>query len=162
MSSSARAELAGILGDLVQTTHRLARLAARATGSTESPATWRTLAVLQTSGPLRLGELAAQSRVSQPTMTNLVTGLEERGWVRRLPDPVDARASRIEATADGVAALDAWRDRITAELLPLFDDLTDAETATLKDAVAIVSRRTVVTEAEWVPASSTRGNGVRA
>lgn len=155
---SKSSELASVLGDLVQATHRITRLAAQAAGSTESPATWRTIAVLHGSGPLRLGELAAQSRVSQPTMTNLVAGLEERGWVQRRPDSSDARASRVEATREGLTALDEWRTLITAELLPHFEDLTDDELQILKDAVAIVSARVAVSGA-GVSAGSASGAG---
>src|SRR6478609_619208 len=103
-------ELHEILGDLVVASHRLARLAARVTGNTESPATWRTLSVLQSVGPLRLGELAAHSRVSQPTMTKIVHNLVETEWIKRIADVSDARAWQIAITPKGAAALQTWRD----------------------------------------------------
>lgn len=130
-----------VLGDLVVVNHRLTRVAARAAGGTESPALWRTLSVLRSSGPLRLGALAESSRVSQPTATNLVTTLDERGWVHRSPDPSDARASLIEVSDAGLAALNAWRDELTSALMPLFADLSDDEVETLRRAVEIVSAR---------------------
>src|SRR3954452_20205115 len=98
-------ELHQILGDLVVAAHRLTRLAARVTGSTESPATWRTLSVLQAVGPMRLGELATHSRVSQPTMTKLVRNLVDAEWVKRIADTDDARAWQIAITANGAAGL---------------------------------------------------------
>lgn len=44
---------------------------------------------------LRMGELAARSRLSKQTMTQLVARLERDGLVERRPDETDGRASRI-------------------------------------------------------------------
>jgi DNA-binding MarR family transcriptional regulator len=129
-----------LLGDLIGVTHRLSRLAATATGSTESPAVWRTLSVLA-GGALRLGDLALQSRVTQPTMTKIVQTLEGRGWARSAADPSDGRVRLIHATAEGVAALDAWRGELADRLVPLFEDLTVDERHTLRAAVDLVSAR---------------------
>jgi DNA-binding MarR family transcriptional regulator len=139
-SSPPSAPLRELLGDLIGVTHRLSRLAATATGSTESPAVWRTLSVLA-GGPLRLGDLALQSRVTQPTMTKIVKTLEARGWVTAAPDETDARVRRIHATPDGAAALDAWRGELAERLVPLFEDLTAEELHTLRAAVDLVSAR---------------------
>jgi DNA-binding MarR family transcriptional regulator len=139
-------ELHRILGDLVAVNHRLTRVAATSAGGTESPAVWRTLSVLETRGPIRLGELAGLSRIAQPTATKLVAGLEERGWVERQSDPVDARATRIAATEAGLAAKQVWRDTLAGALLPLFADLTTDEIRTLAQAVAIVRDRVDTSE----------------
>ncbi|MFF2272038.1 MarR family winged helix-turn-helix transcriptional regulator [Agromyces sp. NPDC058136] len=130
-----------LIGDLVAVNHRLTRLAASATDNTESPAVWRTLSVLRDLGPMRLGELARVSRVSQPTMTKLVHALDERGWVRRIADEHDARAWLISADPRGLAALTAWRDELAGAMAPYFDDLTGDERETLARAVAIVRSR---------------------
>jgi DNA-binding MarR family transcriptional regulator len=140
-SSPPSTPLHELLGDLIGVTHRLNRLAATATGSTESPAVWRTLSVLTGIGALRLGDLALQSRVSQPTMTKIVKTLEGRGWVTSAPDRSDARVRLIHATPDGVAALDAWRGELAERLVPLFEDLSADERQTLRDAVDLVSAR---------------------
>ncbi|MEN0086733.1 MAG: MarR family transcriptional regulator [Leifsonia sp.] len=134
-------ELRQIIGDLVVAAHRLARLAAQVTGSTESPATWRTLSVLQSSGPMRLGELASQSRVSQPTMTKLVRNLVDAEWVKRIADADDARAWQIAVTAKGVEALQTWRDELSAALVPMFSDLSEAEVAAMRTTVEIIGSR---------------------
>ncbi|MEO6827162.1 MAG: MarR family transcriptional regulator [Microbacteriaceae bacterium] len=140
-------ELHEILGDLVQATHRLTRLAARLTGNQESPATWRTLSVLKSTGPLRLGELAAHSRVSQPTMTKIVRNLVETEWVKRIADTDDARAWQIALTAKGHSALMAWRDQLASALLPLFEGLHAGDVEAMRRAVEIVSNRVELTEA---------------
>jgi DNA-binding MarR family transcriptional regulator len=134
-------DLRHTLGDLVVAAHRLTRLAARLTGSTESPATWRTLSVLQTTGPLRLGELATHSRVSQPTMTKLVRNLVESEWVKRIADTDDARAWQIAITEKGADALQNWRDELSGALVPMFADLSDDELAALRRSVEIVGSR---------------------
>lgn len=134
-------ELRQIIGDLVVAAHRLARLAAQVTGSTESPATWRTLSVLQSSGPMRLGELAGQSRVSQPTMTKLVRNLVDAEWVKRIADADDARAWQIAVTEKGVDALQTWRDELSAALVPMFSDLSEAEVAAMRTTVEIIGSR---------------------
>ncbi|KQV06233.1 MarR family winged helix-turn-helix transcriptional regulator [Leifsonia sp. Root112D2] len=149
-------ELHTILSDLVQTSHRLTRLAARVTGNTESPATWRTLSALRSDGPMRLGELAAHSRVSQPTMTKIVRNLVESEWVKRIADVDDARAWQIASTTKGEQALDAWRDQLASALLPLFEGITSTEVDTLRSAVEIVTARVQLTDAA---SSALRGKG---
>ncbi|MWB97619.1 MarR family winged helix-turn-helix transcriptional regulator [Agromyces seonyuensis] len=134
-------DLATVIGDLVAVSSRLARLAASETGNAESPAVWRTLAVLRDLGPLRLGELARASRVAQPTMTKLVHALDERGWVRRLVDAADGRAWKISLDPSGLAALDAWRAELGEALAPWFAGLSPDDVDTLIDASRIVHER---------------------
>ena len=137
-----KTELRQTLGDLVVAAHRLTRLAARVTGSTESPATWRTLSVLQTSGAMRLGELATQSRVSQPTMTKLLDRMVRDGLVKRAQDTRDRRVVRVALTARGemMAA-----DLVQAAKLHETEVLArhpEAEAVAIKDLLrAIVNRQ---------------------
>ena len=140
------ADLQDLLGDLVSVNHRLTRVAARAARGTESPALWRTLSVLRSTGPIRLGELADLSRVSQPTATKLVGGLVARGWIERTSDPDDARVSLIVGTPAGEAALAAWRTELAAALLPYFADLPAGDVETLERAVAILRDGVEATE----------------
>ena len=149
-------ELHQILGDLVVAAHRLTRLAARVTGSTESPATWRTISVLQTTGPMRLGELATQSRVSQPTMTKIVRNLVEAEWVKRIADTDDARAWQIAVTEKGAAAFQAWRDELSAALVPMFADLSDDELTAMRSTVEIIASRVDLSNAANAALAGTR------
>ena len=139
--ASGAADLRRTLSDLVVASHRLTHLAARATGSTESPATWRTLSVLQSTGPLRLGELASHSRVAQPTMTNIVRTLVEAEWVDRIADAEDARAWQIVLTPRGAEALEAWRDALSTALVPMFADLSEDDLLALRRTVAVIVSR---------------------
>jgi Transcriptional regulators len=135
------AELHDILTGLVQLSGRMIRLTHRVIGGSESPATWRTLAVLQQHGPMRLGELAALSQVAQPTMTKIVAGLVERDWVKRIADQDDARAWQIGISSKGVTVLTGWRAKVATTLLPLFEDLDDADVQTLRKAVELIRPR---------------------
>lgn len=47
---------------------------------------------------LRLGELAARSRLSKQAMTTLVRTMEARGLIVRRPDRADGRAARVFLT----------------------------------------------------------------
>ena len=145
-SGADEAELHEILSDLVVASHRLTRLAARVTGSSESPATWRTLSVLQAEGNMRLGELAAHSRVSQPTMTKIVRNLVETEWIKRIADTDDARAWQIAITKKGELKLADWRDQLATALLPMFTDLSEGQVDSLHDAVEIISSRCALSE----------------
>ncbi len=137
--STSRRDLHAILGDLVFSAHRLTRIAAHSTSSTESPAIWRTLDALNTSGPMRTGELARHGRVSQPTMSKIIRLLEQRGWVARVADPTDARATVLELSEEGRAALATWRETVLTALTPRFEALSDEQLNTLDSAAGILA-----------------------
>lgn len=65
--------------------------------------------------PLRIGELAARSRLSKQTMTTMVRLCERDGLVERRPDPGDARATHIVLT-DRARAFRPVAERVLAEL----------------------------------------------
>lgn len=69
------------------------------------------LSVVVFLGPLTLGELASAEQVKPPTMTRIVTGLEEDGLVTRRDDASDGRLTQIQATAKGRRILAAGRAR---------------------------------------------------
>jgi DNA-binding MarR family transcriptional regulator len=70
-------------------------------------------------GPITIGELAARLGVTQQAASKSVADLERRGYVRRTPDPADARARRVALTERGTAAVEGARRHraaLTAEL----------------------------------------------
>jgi DNA-binding MarR family transcriptional regulator len=52
-------------------------------------------------GGSRLAELAEAAQVSKQTVGSIVDQLERAGYVRRVPDPSDARARLVTVTAKG-------------------------------------------------------------
>jgi DNA-binding MarR family transcriptional regulator len=67
------------------------------------------LSTLSRHGPQRLGSLAAVEGISPPSMTRIITSLEQLGLVRRVADPLDGRATIVEATASGQQVVLAGR-----------------------------------------------------
>ncbi|MGU3411677.1 MarR family winged helix-turn-helix transcriptional regulator [Microbacterium sp. M1A1_1b] len=127
---------------LLVSVNRLIRTSVQATGNTTSQAVWRTLGILETDQPLRLGELARASRVSQPTMTRLVGSMLADGLIARSVDPDDSRGQLIEITPAGAERLTAWRATLTRTVGPLFADLDDDQWDVLHEASALVASRT--------------------
>jgi DNA-binding MarR family transcriptional regulator len=119
---------------------RLARRL-RQQGETEaSPTQLSALATIDRDGPLTLGALAAVERVQPPTITAAVGRLEQRGLVRRRPDPGDRRVARVEITPPGRRLLEQSRSRKTAYLEERLAALTADERNTLERAAAILER----------------------
>jgi DNA-binding MarR family transcriptional regulator len=77
----------------------------RAAGELPAPAHFGLLAML-IDRPRTLTELATLQGVSLPTMSNSVSALVARGWVRRIAPAGDRRTALIEATPAGRATLD--------------------------------------------------------
>jgi len=131
-----------VLESLVVSSTRLVRLAAQTTGSRTPSAVWRTLGILETDGPMRIGELAVVSRVTQPGMTRVLATMVEEELVSRIADVVDSRAWLIRITPKGTAALDAWREQLGQALLPWFNELDEGEWAILERAAELMTSRT--------------------
>jgi DNA-binding MarR family transcriptional regulator len=82
----------------------------------------RTLSTLATQGPHRVTDLALLEQVAQPTMSNLVARLEDRGLVKRKPDPSDPKATLISITREGTRqwqSMIALRTNVVASWLAL-------------------------------------------
>jgi len=77
----------------------------RAAGELPAPVHFGLLTSLAAQ-PRSLSELASQMGVSLPTMSNSITAMVDRGWVRRTAPSSDRRIVVIEVTANGRAALD--------------------------------------------------------
>jgi DNA-binding MarR family transcriptional regulator len=77
----------------------------RSAGELPAPAHFGLLMVLSERGRT-LTELAALRGVSLPTMSNSVTALVQRGWIRRSGPGKDRRTMILEVTTSGRGALD--------------------------------------------------------
>ena len=132
------------ISEIVTAAHVLTRLAALETKNDAPSTQWRALSILQSAGAMRLGELAAASRATQPGMTRLIGQLAEAGLVCRDHDPSDSRATVISITARGGEELAAWRIELRDALAPLFADLSDEDWAVLSHAARILKSRTTL------------------
>jgi DNA-binding MarR family transcriptional regulator len=81
--------------------------------------TFDVLSALRRADPphqLSPGQLLAQTLVTSGTMTNRIDRLEQRGLVRRRPDPADARSVRVQLTPAGRRRVEAaLKDLVTRE-----------------------------------------------
>lgn len=96
------------------------------------------LSVVVFGGPLTLGELATAEQVRPPTMTRLVSVLEDAGLVARETDAADGRLTRIRATAKGRELLFRGRARRVAALTAEVRALAPAERDALRRAADIL------------------------
>ena len=58
---------------------------------------------------VRLTDLAERARITKQSVGEIVSDLEELGWVERIPDPADKRAKLVRLTARGQVVQDAAR-----------------------------------------------------
>ena len=125
-----------VAGRLYVAVGRLVRVLRR-TGTAEvSPGAFSSLAALSAAGPLRPGDLAVREGVAAPTMTRIVAGLEEAGYVRRAPDPQDRRAVLVQLTEAGADLLVSERSTRSRELRRRVEALSAADRAALVAALA--------------------------
>ena len=119
------------------------RLARRLRQTGDSDATLSQLSALSSidhRGPLTLGELAAVERVAPPSMTRIVSHLEDRGLVSREVDAADRRVSRVSTTAEGQRLLERSRSKKTAYLAARIENLSDEDRALLQRALPVIER----------------------
>ena len=96
------------------------------------------LSVIVFGGPLTLGALANAEQVRPPTMTRLVSALEDEGLVVRETDATDGRLTQIRATPKGRTLLMRGRARRVAALTAEVRGLSAAERADLTRALGIL------------------------
>ena len=97
------------------------------------------LSVLVFGGPKTLGQLAAIEQVKPPTMTRLVTALEEDGYVRRQADAKDGRLTMIHPTSKGERAMAAGRSRRVEALASRLKKMPPAQVRELERAAELIA-----------------------
>lgn len=119
---------------------RLSRRLRRSELTGLTPTQLMALATVERSGPMRLGDLAAQEGIAPSTLTRLVTALEEQGYVQRCADPSDARASTLAITPAGRTELDRLRAENTALLTRGVMRLTPQQREVLAAALPVLEQ----------------------
>jgi DNA-binding MarR family transcriptional regulator len=141
MTATVARTQAGLASTLRISVMRLARrLRSERTDETLTLSQLATLGTLDRHGPMTLGELAAHERVQPPSMTRIVTGLEDRGLVVREPHVSDRRLVIVRLTAEALALLTIDRRRRDAWLARRLRELTPDEHETLRRAVPILEK----------------------
>ncbi len=98
------------------------------------------LGTLSRHGPCTPGELAAHEKVQPPSMTRVLSHLEERGLVARAAHPTDRRQVLVALTDDARALVAEDRRRREAWLVEHLADLTADEREALRAAVPVLER----------------------
>lgn len=98
------------------------------------------LATIQREGPLRPGDLSRIEVVTKPTMTRILTELEQRGFIEREADPRDGRAFMVSATNEGIAAVERARSDRTGIVAELIAELGESDVTAIAGALDALER----------------------
>ena len=126
-----------IARELMPRTSLVARLLLRRGSSGLSRAEVGVLSAVSAQ-PMRVTELAANQALAQPTVTQLVGRLAERGLVERTRDPGDGRVVLVAPTPAGGAALEALRREYRATLRELLAGHSDEDVLALAAATELI------------------------
>jgi DNA-binding MarR family transcriptional regulator len=104
------------------------------------PSEWSTAALssvdrLVRQGPMRVTDLVAAERITQPGMTGLVARLEAAGLVVRRSDPRDGRATLVSVTDAGIDYLDRLHQSRAAAIEERLEQLSPDHRRALVRAV---------------------------
>ncbi|ADG73107.1 transcriptional regulator, MarR family [Cellulomonas flavigena DSM 20109] len=133
--------------ELLELLHDVLRAVRRDTadrlGPGAAPGQLRMLRVLdRCERPCRLGELAEALDVAPRSVTTKVDQAEADGWIRRIPDPRDRRATLVELTDAGHDLLDRAARQRHAGVRARLDALDPDEQRTLLDLLRRVAGAT--------------------
>lgn len=137
--SAATAEVAELATQLRLACMRISRRVRFESADAVAPHQFSVLVRLAES-PRTPREMAAIEKVSAPSMTRTVNGLEERGLVSRHPDPDDGRCVIVSLTPAGREALGVTRAARDAWMTSRVAELSAAEREILAQATLLLHR----------------------
>jgi len=129
-----------LVGALRLVVGRLARRLRQQADGAVTPSLHSALVSVERFQPVTLGDLAAAEQVQPPTMTKLVTKLEELDLVLREGDERDRRVARVRLSEAGARHLSQSRKRKNAYLAERLRRLDPADRARLADALPVLER----------------------
>jgi DNA-binding MarR family transcriptional regulator len=133
-------DLLGLAAELRLAVTRLARVLRQRADVGVTPSMLSALTTIDRLGPVTLGKLAAAEQVQPPTMTSIVSRLEEGGMVVRETDPVDRRVARVRVSVDGKRLLERTRSRKTAYLAKALRAVDPEDREILERAVPLLAK----------------------
>lgn len=136
--SQARDSARGIL-EIIPLVMRTVAAELRAAGEMPAPAHFGLLSILSVR-PRMLTDLAAMQGVSLPTISNSISAMVERGWVRRIAPDGDRRVVMIETTSTGRAALERVSRCAEAHLAEMLAPLDPAARRRLHDGLGVLRK----------------------
>jgi DNA-binding MarR family transcriptional regulator len=90
----------------------------------------RVLAILR-DRQMSMGDLAAYLGLDRSTISGLVGRAEERGLLRRTPNPLDGRGTYVTLTQHGIEQCAHGANEVAESLAPMTNALTPAQTRRL-------------------------------
>lgn len=117
---------------------RLARQLRQHSPGGLTPSQWSALAMVDSHGPLRIGDLADREGVSAPTATRVVASLEELGLLSRTSDPADRRTSYIALTDAGRDKLESTRRTQSTQLVQRLSEMPPQDVRKLVELLPIL------------------------
>lgn len=97
------------------------------------------LRALSELGPLSMGALAAEMRLSVSTMTRVVAQLDHKSLVRRTSDPRDGRVCRVALSARGQSQWKRIEDELVHSDFEVLQTIPSAERETVIRAIGKLS-----------------------
>ncbi len=101
-----------------------------------------TLATIERHGPLTPRDVAEHERVQPPSMSRVLSALEERALITRTAHPTDGRQQLVAITREGKDLLGEDRRRREAWLAQRLAELTLEEREIIRAATTIIDRIT--------------------
>lgn len=107
------------------------------TPSTQVPLGPRHVAALEQlrDGPLTVGTLAARLDLTLSTVSGVLAGLDQAGFVERSPDEADRRRTIVQISPAARTVVEEWLDGAAAPLARVLDRLADDERAAFLKAM---------------------------
>lgn len=99
----------------------------------------RVLETLHCNGPARMRDLADELAVPARNLTAIADALESETLVRRRPHPTDRRATFLEITPAGSAAMIEGFTSHLDEIVALFDVLSDRDKKSLLASLSLLA-----------------------
>jgi DNA-binding MarR family transcriptional regulator len=119
---------------------RLARRLRQQAPADVTPSMLSALTVVERLGPIALGDLAGFERVRPPTMTRIVSRLEEDGLVSKEADQSDRRITHLSLTDAGRKLITKNRTRKDVYLADRLRRLSSRERSQLQAGIEVIQR----------------------